>query len=231
MFCITVAENNWKSLREKLKIASQKTSFIEIRADYLEELEKENLEKIFEEKVALLWTFRSLKEGGVKKISEKERLKWIKWALDRDFKLVDVEWYFFRRFKKEFKNSVCFPQKFLISYHNFEKTPSFKFLRGLLRDFYEEGIKQAKIVTMVKSFYEALKLLELIYEAREKNLSLISFGMGEKGVLSRILCLFCGSPFTYVVLKREEALAPGQLDFDSAKKLYEEIMLCMKFTE
>ncbi len=231
MFCLSLAEKDVISLKEKIKIASKEVSLIEIRADYLENLEKDKLEDIFEEKVALLWTFRSPKEGGVKKISEKERLKWIKWALDKEFKLVDVEWYFFKKFKNEFQENSYFPNKFLISYHNFEKTPSFKFLKGLLKNFYQEGIKQAKIVTMVKSFYEALKLLELIYEAKEKNLSLIAFGMGERGILSRILCLFCGSPFTYVVLEKEKALVPGQLDLVSAKKLYEEIKLCMRFTE
>jgi 3-dehydroquinate dehydratase-1 len=44
--------------------------------------------------------------------------------------------------------------------------------------------------------------------------------MGKEGKLSRILCLFSGSPFTYVVLSREEAVAPGQLDIQSAMEIY-----------
>ncbi|MCS7279084.1 MAG: type I 3-dehydroquinate dehydratase [Thermodesulfobacteriaceae bacterium] len=231
MFCITIAEKRIENVKEKLKLTSQVSSLAEIRADFLEELEVKRLEEIFEGELSLLWTFRSPREGGAKRISEKERLKWIKWALDKNFKWLDVEWYFFKKFKKELQSHSYFPQKFLISYHNFKKTPSFRFLRGLLKSFKKEGIKYAKIVTMVESFYEALKLLELIYEAKEKDISLIAFGMGEKGILSRILCLFCGSPFTYVVLKKEEALAPGQLDFISAKRLYEELKSCMKSME
>lgn len=234
MFCITLAEKNLETLKEKLKIASQKSSLIEIRADFLEILEERKLEEFFKEavkKVELLWTFRSPKEGGNKKILEKERLRWIKWALEQGFKLIDVEWYFLKKFKKELQTDWYFPQRFLVSYHNFQKTPSFKFLKGLLKSFNEEGIIKAKVVTMVQSFYESLKLLELIYEAKAKGISLIAFGMGQQGMLSRILCLFCGSPFTYVVLKKEEAVAPGQLDFNLAKKLYEELKICMKFME
>ena len=44
----------------------------------------------------------------------------------------------------------------------------------------------------------ATRMLEL-YNKRGKN-NLISFSMGDLGRISRILCLYLGSPYTYVSL-------------------------------
>lgn len=84
----------------------------------------------------------------------------------------------------------------------------------------KRGIKRAKIVCMCKTLEESFRLLNLIFKAKEMGIELISFGMGEKGRLSRILSLFCGSPFTYVIFSKKEMVAPGQFDIKSAKKIY-----------
>jgi 3-dehydroquinate dehydratase-1 len=41
--------------------------------------------------------------------------------------------------------------------------------------------------------------------------------MGEHGKMSRILCLFLGSPYTYVSLGK--AIAPGQFSLDEIKSV------------
>jgi len=49
------------------------------------------------------------------------------------------------------------------------------------------------------------------------KLNLIAFSMGEYGKMSRILCLFFGSPYTYVSLGKP--IAPGQFSLDEIKSI------------
>ena len=48
-------------------------------------------------------------------------------------------------------------------------------------------------------------------------LIVISFAMGDEGKISRILCLYLGSPYTYVSLGK--AVAPGQFSVDEVNKI------------
>ncbi|PMP67076.1 MAG: hypothetical protein C0190_04015 [Thermodesulfobacterium geofontis] len=218
MFCLTLAERNCKNLFEKIEKGSKYTDLFEIRADYLEELNFFELENILKLPYKFIFTFRSYEEGGYKKISDKIKLEWILWALKENFYLVDIEWKFFKKFFFQFKDLNF--DKALISYHDFKNSPLERYLMRLLLHMKERGVKKAKIVYMSKNLEDSLKLMNLIFKAKEKGIELISFGMGEKGKLSRILSLFCGSPFTYVVLSKDEAVAPGQFDIKSAIKVY-----------
>ncbi|PMP93804.1 MAG: hypothetical protein C0169_07330 [Thermodesulfobacterium geofontis] len=218
MFCLTLAERNYKNLFEKIEKGSKYTDLFEIRADYLEELNFFELENILKLPYKFIFTFRSYEEGGYKKISDKIKLEWILWALKENFYLVDIEWKFFKKFFFQFKDLNF--DKALISYHDFKNSPLERYLMRLLLHMKERGVKKAKIVYMSKNLEDSLKLMNLIFKAKEKGIELISFGMGEKGKLSRILSLFCGSPFTYVVLSKDEAVAPGQFDIKSAIKVY-----------
>ena len=72
-----------------------------------------------------------------------------------------------------------------------------------------------KIVSTAKSVDDATRMLEL-YNKRGKN-NLIAFAMGDEGKISRILCLYLGSPYTYVSLGK--AVAPGQFSVDEVNKI------------
>jgi len=53
--------------------------------------------------------------------------------------------------------------------------------------------------------------------ARVSKINLIAFAMGDFGRISRILCLYLGSPFTYVSLGK--AIAPGQFNLTEVKSI------------
>ena len=220
MFCLTVAEKSYKEVFKKIEIGAKYTDFFELRVDYLEKPDKSQIREFLKLPYKFLFTFRSKKEGGIKRVSATLQLEWILWALEEDFYLVDVEWHLFKKFYQKFNPSYLNYDKILISYHNFEKVPSDAYLLKVLKDMKKKKIKKAKIVCMCKSFHDSLRLLNFINVAKKMGIELISFGMGKEGKLSRILCLFSGSPFTYVVLSREEAVAPGQLDIQSAMEIY-----------
>jgi len=112
--------------------------------------------------------------------------------------------------------------RILVSWHDFEKTPANNELVDVLGQMriYSNYVK---VVTAARNVHDCIRLLELYDVTTELNL--ISFAMGELGILSRVLCTIYGNaPFTYAAL--EEAIAPGQLTVQQMRKLYDRIDLC-----
>jgi 3-dehydroquinate dehydratase-1 len=105
----------------------------------------------------------------------------------------------------------------ILSWHNFEDTPSIKFLQGTLDKAKPLG-EIVKIVTMAKDFSDNISILNL-YKYSKPN-RLIAFCMGEKGQISRILCPIFGSPFTYASLQGLST-APAQIMVKELRELYD----------
>lgn len=97
--------------------------------------------------------------------------------------------------------------KLLLSYHNFDTTPTKK---ELLEIIYEMKMLEGdymKVCTFVRTERDNSKLLSL-YDHTD---NLIAFGMGDLGRISRLAATFCGAPFTYVSPNSKNNTAPGQL--------------------
>jgi 3-dehydroquinate dehydratase len=52
------------------------------------------------------------------------------------------------------------------------------------------------------------------------QVSLVCFGMGELGMISRTLAPLYGAAFTFTSLTAGEATAPGQPTFDEMRQIY-----------
>jgi 3-dehydroquinate dehydratase-1 len=110
----------------------------------------------------------------------------------------------------------------IVSWHNFIETPEIDFLKTILSDELRFG-DVAKIVTMANSFKDNTIMLSLYKYVGKKRL--IAFCMGDIGLVSRTLCVFSGSPFTYSALNRAKT-APGQILTKEMKEFYDEIKIC-----
>ncbi|MBZ4681918.1 MULTISPECIES: type I 3-dehydroquinate dehydratase [Thermodesulfobacterium] len=227
MFCVSLAKPNISQVCEQIEKFSEITDLFEIRIDSLENLSKDEILKVFSYPFRFIFTLRTYREGGKAQLSPQSYIDWILWALQQPFYLVDVEWRYFKRYYEKFNLTTSFYDKYdkiLVSYHNFNRTPEKGYLKRMLREMGEKGVKKAKIVTMAKVFEDSLRLLDVIRFAKELGIELITFGMGEAGRLSRVLCLLAGSPFTYVAPSKEEAVAPGQIDLLTAKTIYSNLL-------
>jgi 3-dehydroquinate dehydratase type I len=95
----------------------------------------------------------------------------------------------------------------IISYHNFQQTPSTSELNEIATNCFKLGADIVKISTMINSNADNAKILSL-YERTEK---IISFGMGDKGKITRIIAPLLGAEFTYAAVSSSKTIAPGQL--------------------
>lgn len=213
--CVSIAENSPDKIKNNLKNALKKSDYAEIRFDFLKTEEiPQTLEDIKCELKKVVCTLRPKSEGGKFEGSEKERISILKLIAEYNPFLLDIEFNTIKKNKELAKYLKSTKTKLLISWHDFKKTPKFVELKNKM-NLMSKFSHNVKIVTTAKSAKDSTTTLQL-YSQNKKN-SLIAFAMGDNGRLSRILCLYLGSPYTYVSLGKP--IAPGQFSVDEVKKI------------
>jgi 3-dehydroquinate dehydratase-1 len=219
MVCTSLKCKNNFELKNKISKAFDLGSdYVEIRLDYFKKIDIENFKKIvkpFSNKCIL--TYR-LNGNFNKRIEKKKSI--IKELIELKPAFIDIEEKYYKKILDLIKHIKNENIKLIISWHNFNGTPSINKLKEIFEKIKEHG-DIYKIVTNAKSINDNYKILSLYdyLNSNEKN-KLIAFCMGEKGLISRILCVFAGAPFTYASLFNQKT-APGQLSIIEMRKIYE----------
>lgn len=98
----------------------------------------------------------------------------------------------------------------ILSYHNYDGTPSVSALKSLIRKCFRLGAEYVKVACRADSPSDAARLLGLLGDPLAKG-RLIVVGLGKSGRTVRAFAPFLGSPFTYASLGPGRETAPGQL--------------------
>lgn len=122
-------------------------------------------------------------------------------AVAIDFGLIDVE----------YGQTINDPARTVLSFHDFEGVPD---LDPLIDSMMALGCRYTKIAVTPRDLHEN----ELLLEKQRPGLTL--FGMGERGLYSRILAPFFGSDLTFVSIDDERSAAPGQIALEKALAIY-----------
>jgi len=213
--CVSIAEKTPYKIKQTLKIALKKSDYAEVRFDFLKiEQIPEAIELIKKDLNKIVCTLRPKTEGGKFSGNEKERIAILKLIAEYNPFLLDIEFNTLKRNSSLRRYLKSTKTKLLVSWHDFKKTPSSAELKKKMNQM-SKFSSNVKIVSTAKSTVDSSRMLEL-YSKKGKN-NLISFAMGDFGRISRILCLYLGSPYTYVSLGK--AIAPGQFSVDEVKKI------------
>ncbi|HIZ85370.1 MAG TPA: 3-phosphoshikimate 1-carboxyvinyltransferase [Candidatus Coprenecus stercoravium] len=140
---------------------------------------------------------------------------------------VDVNVFSFLNLKKE--DQVLLRgrnAKLILSFHDYQTTPSIDALARIYRDAVAAGADIVKIVTAADTAEDALRVLDLYRLRNEgklgrKKVPLIAFAMGDAGRFSRLEALNLGSPFIYCALRKKYILAPGMFTMDEAENFHD----------
>ncbi|XUX00603.1 MAG: type I 3-dehydroquinate dehydratase [Dehalogenimonas sp.] len=161
-------------------------------------------------------TNRLASQGGMWQDSEASRLETLLKALDFGASIVDVE--LVTSSVVDMIAAVKKKARCLISHHDFSGTPSSEVLPHLVKRLAAAGADICKLVTTANSIDDSLRLLGLYDLFPDK--SLVAFGMGEAGVISRVMAPLCGAEFTYAALDTSKPSAPGQLTVSQLAEIY-----------
>jgi len=213
--CASVAEKTPKRLKQTLTKALKKSDYAEIRFDFLNpNLVPDALQQIKKDLRKCVCTLRPVSEGGKFSGSEKNRISIIKLIAEYNPFLLDIELNSLSKNKNLQRYLKSTGTDILVSWHSFKQTPGISVLKKKLAQM-KKFSNNIKIVTMAKSVNDATRVLSLY---KNNNTKLIAFSMGNYGRISRILCLFLGSPYTYVSLGKP--VAPGQFSVDEVKSIF-----------
>lgn len=190
---------------------SSDVELLELRIDAVKDYD---IDDLFESDKRFVITIRHKDEGGIKKISEEERLNIFEEFLTIEPSFLDIE------LESEILDQVLdriegTSTRAIISHHNFEKTPDINRLNRLYEKIEMKDPSLIKIVTFCNTLKDNFKILKFLMDRS----NLISFCMGKEGIISRIFSLkYC--PLTYGSLSGSDT-APGQLSVEELKQLKE----------
>ena len=228
--CVSLTATNQEALLQQVELINQSpVDVVEWRVDYFEE--SDDLEKVCATLAAikaqlvdqlLLFTFRTLEEGGEKAISlaaYKTLYQTIAPAGMVD--MVDIELkrieFLGRSLIQEMKAASIIV---ILSSHDFDKTPDDATLIFQIGVMNQMGADIGKIATMPQDLNDVLRLMGLITKARGFNqLPLITMSMGELGKISRVSGAVTGSVLTFGAIG--EASAPGQIPVEQLAQTLE----------
>ena len=210
-----------RTVNEALKLIERaekyKPDFVEVRLDRLKE--QGGLADIAEcTKIPLIATNRAKDCRGEFSGSETQRRRMLLNAAKNGFEYVDIELSAVG-LKNMVENLRQRGVKPIISFHDFEKTPSIPKMQEILKDQIENGAEVCKIVTTAKVVEDNLTLLNFLYTA-SKGSKVVCFAMGFLGKISRLLSPLFGGFFTIASLERGRETAPGQMTIRELRAAY-----------
>ena len=213
--CVSIAERTPKKLEKAVIKALTKSQLVEIRFDFLKPNQIPDALEITKKYMKnTVCTLRPKSEGGNFAGGEEERISILKLIAEYCPFLLDVEFNTLEKNTLLVKYLKKSKTDLLVSWHDFDETPARDTLQELFKNM-KKISKNIKIVTTAKTLEDSASVLGLY--SRAAKINLVAFAMGDLGRLSRMLCLYLGSPFTYVSLGKP--VAPGQFSIDEVNRM------------
>jgi 3-dehydroquinate dehydratase I len=225
--CVSLVGRTLSQLMEESAyLKSVELDLVEWRVDYFEHVEDcekviEALRKIREIllEIPLIFTFRSLKEGGEKEVSDSYYFELNQTIAETGLvDIIDIELFNDEGKIRSVVGAAHSANVFvIISNHDFEKTPAKEEIIARLRKAQELDCDLPKIAVMPKSSRDVLTLLEATNTMHEQyaDRPIITMSMAGKGVISRLTGEVFGSALTFGAAQK--ASAPGQVPVEELK--------------
>ena len=227
--CVPVVETTTEKIIQQIQ-ELQNCDLIELRIDFYENIH--DLKQVHElllqvrqqTNLPLLLTYRSLKEGGHIQLTDQEYLSLVQTACQSGcVDIVDIElesgnMLVYQLVEIAHQNHV----KVLMSYHDFEKTPTVMEMKERLEKMEIMGADICKIAVMPFSYKDVIQLLNTTMEMSQKlTKPLVTMSMGKIGKITRIVGELVGSSITFASVGQSSA--PGQLTLEEMQTLLEVI--------
>ncbi|MEM2364302.1 MAG: type I 3-dehydroquinate dehydratase [Candidatus Bathyarchaeia archaeon] len=215
--CATIANESFQGLLNDIcKAEEEEADMIEIRFDFLNE--SYDVEKIrASTEIPLIATNRRFEEGGRRYQKENERIKTLINSSMAGFEFIDLE--LSTPNLEEIADVIEENgSKLVISFHDFNRTPEEEEFENILNMEESFGAYICKIVGMAKTLCDNFEYLKFVSKNRSKRI--ICFGMGEYGIISRVLSPFFGAYLTFASVSEDKKGAPGQISISKIRSIY-----------
>ena len=189
---------------------------VEWRLDVTRDPEVETV--LAQSPLPVIATVRSLKQGGHFSGTRQEQLRLLIRSAASGSAYVDWE---FRPEEPLPDELSVMRERVILSYHDFEETPTDKELESLFDHMAILSTGVVKVVTLAQRMEDNISLLNLIGRGKNRGIKVVAFCLGPLGRISRVACLLMGGAFTYAALESGAEAAPGQLTLAEMRQLLE----------
>lgn len=216
-----VGHTQYEITSQAMTIASLKPDIVEFRADWYDECtNKENLIEMLMlirkliNRTPLLFSFRTVVEGGMQKVERAEYVRINKIAIESGLiDMIDIELMIGDEYVKELieaahENNIIV----VMSNHDFEKTPEKEELINRMEKMISLGADIPKVAVMPNNNKDVINLLDLTdsFHSMHPDYPIITMSMDGRGVVSRLAGEIFGSSVTFGCARKQSA--PGQIE-------------------
>lgn len=208
MICLSIKAKTAATAAKYVKNAVR-TDLIELRLDYIKDINANKLERILKStKRELIITDR------------KERMDLLIRSIELGADYIDIDIFAGTKKINKLIAAKCKTKtKLIVSYHDFEKTDK-KELNTKYSRIKKLKPDIIKMAALANSIEDNIIMFDLIKKAEKECHKIIALCMGEKGEVSRILSPLLGSEITYGSIKHGLESAPGQVPVEVLKNTY-----------
>lgn len=164
-----------------------------------------------------LFTYRPTWEGGQYAGDERSRLDALLLAMELGADYIDVELQAIHEFNNCMQGDNPAKCKVIVSSHNYQNTPSVEDLGNLVATIQASGADIVKIATTALDITDVARVFQITVHSQ---VPIIAMVMGERGLMSRILCGKFGGYLTFGTLESGRVSAPGQPTIMDLLNLY-----------
>jgi 3-dehydroquinate dehydratase I len=209
MICVAISDKNPERC---LKVLDQ-VELAEIRID-LTGFNEAQVRQVCSHTTPTVATFRSDDPGSEKQYSL------LSAAIESGAAYVDIE---IEAGKAQIERIAALAGtkacKVIVSYHNYNETPSMKKLNLIVDECFSLGADIAKVATQINKKEDNARLLSLYALGKP----LVILGMGELGKITRIMAPFMGAEFSFAGMDDGTVTAPGQIPYSHMKSIIENL--------
>jgi 3-dehydroquinate dehydratase I len=208
LICVPISKKDLdsakKTANEAIKMGAD---IVELRIDALRNQGIKGIKDFMDDfEGKIIATNRKSSEGGFFKGSERERTE-ILWEVAGHADYVDIELHTNEKYRSKVIKAA---NSSIISFHDFQKTPSVDALLQVVEQEKEIG-DLAKFAVMPHDMQDTLTVFQVLLQVTDT----IGISMGDLGKYTRVIASLFGSPLTFASI--EEVSAPGQLDIQLTK--------------
>lgn len=212
--CIPIYEETYEAAHKSAKNAILAgADLIELRIDAIKNPDPDDVLKLIKDiEHPVIATNRKIEEGGLFDGSESERVE-ILLSAAKNADIIDIE---LQTNQEYLKKIVKAANSTIVSYHDFNRTPSVEFLLDIVEREKDIG-DIAKFAVMPNKMSDTLIVLDVL--SRVDNT--VGISMGDMGTYTRFIAPLFGSPITFASLGNKSA--PGQIDIEITKNILHEL--------
>lgn len=223
--CVPVCVKSFADLEDAYARASAVSDIVELRLDCVEDGDLSSVSEFIGHTKAgpIIITLRPLEQGGRRELTRAQRESFWVGIGTATGTLCDIE--------SELIAGGSFEwSRVIVSHHDFSGVPDD------LEEIYERlaatPARVVKIAVQANQITDCIRVFNLLDRATNEQRELIAIGMGNAGIVTRILGPSRGAYLTYGSLEDESATAPGQINARELRSVYRiddidrETMIC-----